>query len=134
MKLNMLTYWLPRILRPHSEPQPRRALTRFSCWQSPVLNSQRTQIAELAVKSRLPAIYDTGENLWKPVGLCPTASSIADLDRRAATYVDKILKGSKARRFARRAADEVRAGDQSEDGEPDRPDDSAGGANRAYKL
>ncbi len=39
----------------------------------PVVSSQRTQIAELAVKSRLPAIYPTGQNMWKPVGLWPTA-------------------------------------------------------------
>jgi len=37
-----------------------------------VVSSQRTQIADLAVKSRLPVIYP-GEHLWKPGGLCPTA-------------------------------------------------------------
>jgi putative ABC transport system substrate-binding protein len=34
----------------------------------PVLNSHRTQIADLAAKNRLPAIYDS-ENMWKPGGL-----------------------------------------------------------------
>src|SRR3989454_6335767 len=39
---------------------------------SPVLTSQRTQIVELAVKSRLPR-YSGGQILSKPEGLCPTA-------------------------------------------------------------
>ena len=59
-----------------------------------VFNAQRKQVADLAVKSRLPTIYgrrefvDTG-------GLMSYGVSIFDLDRRAATYVDKILKGAK---------------------------------------
>ena len=40
-------------------------------------------------------------------------------------YVDRILKGSQACRSARRAADEVRAGHQSQNGQADRRDDSA---------
>ena len=34
--------------------------------------SSRQQIIELAVKSRLPAIYDGSEHMSNPVGLCPT--------------------------------------------------------------
>jgi putative ABC transport system substrate-binding protein len=60
----------------------------------PVLNSHRTQIADLAAKNRLPAIYDRGEYV-EAGGLMSYATSITDLDRRAATYVDKILKGAK---------------------------------------
>ena len=59
-----------------------------------VASSERTPIAELAVKSRLPAIYDRSEFV-EAGGLLSYATSIADLDRRAATYVDKILKGAK---------------------------------------
>jgi putative tryptophan/tyrosine transport system substrate-binding protein len=59
-----------------------------------VANSQRTQIAELAVKSRLPVIY-TGREQVEVGGLMSYGTNIADLDRRAATYVDKILKGGK---------------------------------------
>ena len=59
-----------------------------------VLLAQRTQIADLAVKSRLPAIhYDP--QFVEVGGLMSYGVSFTDLDRRAATYVDKILKGAK---------------------------------------
>jgi ABC-type uncharacterized transport system substrate-binding protein len=61
---------------------------------SPVLNSQRTKLAELAVKSRLPAIYNFLEFV-EAGGLMTYGVSRNDLARRAATYVDKILKGAK---------------------------------------
>jgi len=59
----------------------------------PMLNSQRTQVVELAAKSRLPAIYSIRE--VEAGELMSYGVSVPDLDRRAATYVDKILKGSK---------------------------------------
>jgi putative tryptophan/tyrosine transport system substrate-binding protein len=62
--------------------------------QSPVFNSQRAQIADLAQKSRLPAAYPRREFV-EDGGLMSYGASISDLDRRAATYVDKILKGAK---------------------------------------
>jgi len=59
-----------------------------------VATSQRPQVVELAVKHMLPAIYNTAE--WAEAGgLITYGTSITDLDRRAATYVDKILKGAK---------------------------------------
>jgi putative tryptophan/tyrosine transport system substrate-binding protein len=61
---------------------------------SPVFVSQRTQLANLAVKSRLPAMYYRREYV-KDGGLMSYGVSYTDLDRRAATYVDKILKGRK---------------------------------------
>src|SRR4030095_2778428 len=48
----------------------------------------RTEIADLAIKRRLPAIYP-GLNLSK-TGLMSYAVSLNDLSRRAVTYVDKI--------------------------------------------
>jgi putative ABC transport system substrate-binding protein len=59
-----------------------------------MLGSHRKRIAELAIKSRLPAIYPTGENI-EAGGLMSYGTNFEDLYRRAATYVDKILKGAK---------------------------------------
>src|SRR5207249_308904 len=59
---------------------------------SPVFASQRPQIAELAVKSRLPAIFSDGRYVEDGGFMC-YGTSFTDLSRRAATYVDKILKG-----------------------------------------
>jgi len=56
--------------------------------------NHRTQIADLATKSRLPAIYGRLEHV-EAGGLMAYAPSNADLLRRAATYVAKILKGAK---------------------------------------
>src|SRR6266571_4990390 len=61
---------------------------------SPFATSQRTQITDLAVKNRLPAIYDRAEFV-EDGGLMTYSVSSTDLFRRAATYVDKILKGAK---------------------------------------
>jgi putative tryptophan/tyrosine transport system substrate-binding protein len=54
----------------------------------------RAQITTLAIKSRLPAMYPRPEFV-EDGGLMTYGPSIADLYRRAATYVDKILKGAK---------------------------------------
>jgi putative ABC transport system substrate-binding protein len=59
-----------------------------------IANAHRTQIVELAVKSRLPVIYNRREDV-EAGGLMTYGVSLTDLDRRAATYVDKILKGTK---------------------------------------
>jgi putative ABC transport system substrate-binding protein len=61
---------------------------------SAILLSQRTQVVNLAAKSRLPAIYPQSEYV-EDGGLITYGVSLTDLHRRAATYVDKILKGAK---------------------------------------
>jgi putative ABC transport system substrate-binding protein len=59
-----------------------------------VFNSHRTQVIELAAKSRLPAIYYATE--WmEDGGLMTYGVSRTDSFRRAAIYVDKILKGAR---------------------------------------
>ena len=60
----------------------------------PVLNSHRTQIAELAAKNRLPATYERAE-FMDAGGLMFYGASTTAMYRRAATYVDKILKRAK---------------------------------------
>jgi putative ABC transport system substrate-binding protein len=59
-----------------------------------VATGHRTEIAELAIKSRLPAIYFRSVYV-EDGGLMSYGASFTDMDRRAATYVDKILKGRK---------------------------------------
>jgi putative ABC transport system substrate-binding protein len=62
--------------------------------RSPVLNSLRTRIVHLATKHRLPATYPTSEYAQSG-GLMSYDANSNDLARRAATYVDRILKGAK---------------------------------------
>jgi len=59
-----------------------------------VFFSRRTQIAALAAKGRLPAIYGIREEA-EAGGLMAYGASLPHMFRRAATYVDKILKGAK---------------------------------------
>jgi putative tryptophan/tyrosine transport system substrate-binding protein len=54
----------------------------------------QTQIAELALKSRLPTMYETRQFV-QAGGLMSYAANRADTFRRAAVHVDKILKGAK---------------------------------------
>jgi putative tryptophan/tyrosine transport system substrate-binding protein len=59
-----------------------------------VLNAQRTRVAELAVKSRIPAIFNAPDFV-EAGGLMSYGVNFIDLYRRAGIYVDKILKGTK---------------------------------------
>jgi putative ABC transport system substrate-binding protein len=60
----------------------------------PFVNSQMKRIIEFAAKNRLPAIYAASEFVDAD-GLMAYAPNIADQFRRAAVFVDKILKGTK---------------------------------------
>jgi putative ABC transport system substrate-binding protein len=61
---------------------------------SAIFISQRSQLADLAVKNGLPAVYQASEYV-EAGGLMTYGASISDLFRRSATYVDRILKGAK---------------------------------------
>jgi ABC-type uncharacterized transport system substrate-binding protein len=61
---------------------------------NPVLVSRQTQVANLAAKNRLPAIYPQSDYMGAG-GLMFYGVSITEMYRHAATYVDKILKGAK---------------------------------------
>ena len=61
---------------------------------NPLHSKNRQLIADFAFKSRLPSMYE--ERLFVEAGgLMSYAPSYIELFRRAATYVDKILKGAK---------------------------------------
>ena len=59
-----------------------------------VTQAHRKTIAELAAKHRLPAIYG-GREFVEAGGLIFYGPSFSDIYRRAATYVDRIFKGTK---------------------------------------
>jgi putative ABC transport system substrate-binding protein len=60
----------------------------------PIRSAHRKELAELAVKYRLPVMRERPEHV-EAGGLMSYGVNLLHLDRRAATYVDKILKGTK---------------------------------------
>jgi ABC-type uncharacterized transport system substrate-binding protein len=61
---------------------------------SPLFITHRESLAELARKYRLPAMYGSKENV-QAGGLISYSADLTDLHKRAAAYIDKILKGAK---------------------------------------
>jgi putative ABC transport system substrate-binding protein len=72
----------------------REAAGAFLVVASPLFVAQRVPLAELALKHRLPGMFPFKENV-EAGGLMSYGADRDDLYRRAATYVDKILKGVK---------------------------------------
>jgi putative tryptophan/tyrosine transport system substrate-binding protein len=60
-----------------------------------LFNLYTKRIADLAIKNRLPSMNERSEYV-EAGALMSYAANDADLYKRAATYVDKILKGTKA--------------------------------------
>ena len=89
-----------------------------------VVNAHRMKIVDLAVKSRLPAIYESAEEV-EAGGLMSYGVDRSDLDRRRGPLRGQNPEGPQTCRLACRAADEVRVHRQSEHGQTDGPDDSA---------
>ena len=61
---------------------------------NPLINTQQRQVLDFAAKNRLPAMYPTSEFV-EAGGLMSYAPNYTDSWRRAADFVDKILKGTK---------------------------------------
>ena len=59
-----------------------------------LINMHRQDIAEFATQEHLPSVFAAKESVAAG-GLMSYGPSLPDLFRRAATYVDKILKGAK---------------------------------------
>jgi putative tryptophan/tyrosine transport system substrate-binding protein len=70
------------------------AIGAFLVVASPLIVAQRVPLAQLALKHRLPGMFPFKENV-EAGGLMSYGADRDDLYRRAATYVDKILKGVK---------------------------------------
>ena len=94
VKLQYLEIADPRDIEPAFQAANKERAGAMLVLQTPVFNPKRKQIAELALKNRLPAIYPQSE--WvDDRGLMSYGVSFAALYHRAATYVDKILKGAR---------------------------------------
>ncbi len=78
---------------------------------SAVIASRRAQIVQLAVQNRLPTIYPYLEYV-EAGRLMSYGVQVNDLYRRAAIYVDKILKGAKPRDLPVEQPTKIRVGDQ----------------------
>ncbi len=66
----------------------------FLALTDPLLQSHRKQIVDFAAKDRLPAIYPDSEYV-EAGGLMSYAANAIEFYARAATYIDRILKGAK---------------------------------------
>ena len=94
VKLQYLEIADPQDIEPAFQAANKERAGAMLVLQTPVFNPKRKQIAELALKNRLPAIYPQSQ--WvDDGGLMSYGVSFAALYHRAATYVDKILKGTK---------------------------------------
>jgi putative tryptophan/tyrosine transport system substrate-binding protein len=66
----------------------------LTVWTTAMFVIERRRLVDLAVKNRLPTVFPWREGV-DAGGLMSYGANFADLYRRAATYVDKILKGAK---------------------------------------
>ena len=94
VKLQFLDVLDPKDIEPAFRAASKGRADGLFVFSPPVLLSHRTQVLDLAVESRLPAIY-TFPEFVEAGGLMFYGVNTNDLFRRAATYVDKILKGAK---------------------------------------
>jgi len=62
---------------------------------SPIYAAYRNEVVDFATKMKVPILFDTSGLAGEPGALLSYGTDISDLFRRAATFVDKILKGAK---------------------------------------
>jgi len=94
VQLQSLDVLGPKDIETAFQAASNRRAEAFIVLTGAILIAQRTRILEYVVKNRLPAIY-SGPQYVEAGGLMSYGVILTDLDRRAATYVDKILKGAK---------------------------------------
>jgi putative tryptophan/tyrosine transport system substrate-binding protein len=94
---------------------------------SPIFTANAARVVELVQATGLPAIYEA-RTVAAQSGLMSYGPNLNEAFRRAAFYVDRILKGHQARRPPDRAADPVRASDQPQDRQVARPRNSTNSA------
>jgi putative tryptophan/tyrosine transport system substrate-binding protein len=94
VKLQYLDVLSPKDIESASRAASKGRADAVLVLQTPLLVFQRTQVVDLAAKNRLPGIYPQAE-YTEAGGLMYYGANAPDLFRRAATYVDKILKGRK---------------------------------------
>jgi putative ABC transport system substrate-binding protein len=84
----------PEQIGPAFDTMMRERVEGLSTAPGAIANTNRKRIVELAARNKLPAIYHTGQFV-DDGGLMSYGPNLADMFRRSATYVDKILKGTK---------------------------------------
>ena len=93
----------------------------------PLMCANQKRIAGLALKSRLPSMYNSREAV-DAGGLMSYGADLADSYRRVAYYVDRILKGAKPADLPVEQPTKFELVINLKDRETNRPDNSAGGA------
>ena len=94
LKVQSLEVQAPEDLEPAFSAMKRERSNGLIALRGAIINFQGRQVVDLAAKNRMPAIYYDKEFV-ESGGLMAYGPSIADQSRRAAIYVDKILKGAK---------------------------------------
>jgi ABC-type uncharacterized transport system substrate-binding protein len=101
-----------------------------------VITTHRDRIVKLAAGNKLPAIYEQGDFV-EGGGLMSYGVNFSDLTRRAATYVDKILKGAKPADLPVEQPMKFELIINLKTAKQDRPDDSterAGESGQGYQM
>jgi putative tryptophan/tyrosine transport system substrate-binding protein len=93
LQLQYLDILVPKDIDSAFQAAKRERFQALLALGSPILDFDRAHVARLAVESRLPAIYPQIE-YTEAGGLMYYGVNTPELFRRAATYVDKILKGA----------------------------------------